>query len=117
MDEGSKVKTMYSGTKVVWYILSLIEASLVFRFFLKVFGANPVAGFTYFIYSVSGFFVEPFRYVFPAPDVGTRVFEFSTLLAMVVYWIVAWGIVRLIVINRPVSSGEASHRIRKQDST
>ena len=41
-------KPLFKGTQVVWYVLSVIEVILAFRFMLKLLGANPEAGFTKF---------------------------------------------------------------------
>jgi hypothetical protein len=57
-------KPLYRGTQIVWYILGLLEVLLVFRFALKLLGANPSAGFSNFIYTVSYRFAVPFLNVF-----------------------------------------------------
>ena len=57
----SNTKGLYKGVQIVWYVLGLIEAILAFRFILKLLGANPVAGFTNFIYSLSYVFTAPFQ--------------------------------------------------------
>ena len=82
-------KPLYKGTQIVWYILSIVEALLAFRFVLKLLGANPLAGFTKFIYGVTYPFAEPFLAVFRRTQVEGSVFEWSTILAMIVYWLLA----------------------------
>ena len=109
------VKPLYRGTQIVWYIFYFIEALLLFRFLLKLLAANPNAGFSEFIYIISGAFVAPFRYVFRVSQVGGSVFEWSTLLAMVVYWVLVWGIIRLFVMSKPVTQGEARAKLDNQD--
>ncbi len=115
MDNASSIKPLYRGTQVVWYLFSAIEVVLLFRFFLKLIGANPDAWFTAFIYAVSYPFAGPFLYVVRSTQVSGSVFEWTTLLAMAVYWVLAWGIVRLFVMGKPVSTGEASVKLAKQD--
>ncbi len=112
----TNVKPLFRGTQVVWYILNLIEALLLFRFVLKLLGANPGAGFTNFIYSVTYPFAEPFVSVFRTSRVAGATFEWTTLLAMLVYWLVAWGIVRLLVMGKPVTSREAHVKLSEQDA-
>ncbi len=107
--------SLYRGTQIVWYLFDLVEIVLGLRFILKLLGANPAAAFTDFIYSFSGIFVAPFRAVFRSPTVAGSVFEWSTLLAMIIYWIVAWGIVRLVTMNKPVSPPEAERKLDNQD--
>lgn len=109
------VQPLYRGTQVVWYIFSVIEALLVFRFLLKLLGANPDAGFTAFIYILSYPFAAPFLYVVRSTQVSGSVFEWTTLLAMLVYYIAAWGIVRLFVMGKPVSRAEADVKLQEQD--
>ena len=109
------VKPLYRGTQIVWYLFSFIEAILLFRFLLKLIGANPAAGFTDFIYTISYPFVAPFLYVVPSPSISGSLFEWSTLIALLVYWVVAWGIVKLIVMNKPISTTEAHIGLIEQD--
>ena len=70
-------KTLYRSTKLIWYIFYVIETLLFFRFALKLFAANPGAGFTQFIYSLSSVFVAPFKFVF-----GIEIPFFSVLSDM-----------------------------------
>lgn len=113
----SNKETLYRATRYVWYIFSAIEVILLLRFGLKLLAANPGAGFTQLIYTISDFFVAPFQYVFSAPAAGGNVIEFSTLLALFVYWVIAWGIVKLIVMNRPVDEYEAEKGLETQDNS
>jgi hypothetical protein len=109
-------KPLYRGVQIVWYILGILEVLLAFRFFLKLAGANPGAGFTRFIYDLSLPFAAPFLDVFRISSVDGKVFEWTTLLAMVVYWLVAYGISRLFVMSRTVSTPEAAAKLQRQDS-
>lgn len=109
-------ETMYRTTRYVWYFFSVIEVILLLRFALKLLAANSGAGFTQLIYNISSVFVTPFQYVFKAPTAGGSVVEFSTLLALFVYWVIAWGIVKLIVMNRPVNEQEAERSLETQDN-
>jgi hypothetical protein len=111
-----RVKPLYRGTQVVWYLLDLLELLLLFRFILKLLGANPNAGFTQFIYSVTYPFAEPYINVFRVTRVAGATFEWTTLLAMLVYWLIAWGIIRLIVMGKPLSTSEADYKLNEQDT-
>jgi hypothetical protein len=110
-----RVKALWRGKQVVWFIFGSIEVLLGFRFFLKLSAANPAAGFTKFIYGASSPFVGPFLAVFKITRVEESVFEWTTLLAMVVYWVIAVGVSRLIVIGKPVSREEADEKIDRND--
>lgn len=82
-------------SRVVWYLLGVIEALLGFRFLLRLFAANAAAPFVQFIYTMTEPLVAPFRGIFGTPAANGAVFEPATLIAMAVYALVAWGIVRL----------------------
>jgi uncharacterized protein YggT (Ycf19 family) len=84
--------------RVILYILDVLEVLLAFRFFLRLLAANPASPFVSFIYAVTEPFVFPFRGIFPQIAASGAVLEWAVLLAMVVYAVIAWGIVRLIWI-------------------
>lgn len=108
-------KPLYRGTQIVWYIVGILEVLLVFRFVLRLLSANPNAGFTNFIYNITHFFVSPFLNVFRVSQVESSVFEWTTLLAMLVYWLIAFGIIRIFLMGKSVSTPEAAVKLEKQD--
>lgn len=108
-------KPLYRGTQVVWYILGLIEVLLAFRFVLKLLGANPIAGFTSFIYGTTYIFAAPFLNVFRMTKVAGSIFEWTTLLAMFVYWVLAFGIIKLFLMGKTVSTPEAAVKLNNQE--
>lgn len=109
-------KPLFRGTQIVWYILGIIEILLAFRFVLKLLGANPLAGFTSFIYGVTYAFAAPFLSVFRSSKVTEgNIFEWTTLLAMLVYWIIAFGIIKLFMMGRTVSTPEAAAKLDQQE--
>jgi uncharacterized protein YggT (Ycf19 family) len=108
-------KPLYRGTQIVWYLLAILEVLLAFRFVLKLTGANPEAGFTGFIYAVTWPFTAPFLAVFSRTTVQGSIFEWTTLLAMLVYWLIAIGIIRLLLMGKTVSTPEAAEKLEKQE--
>jgi hypothetical protein len=108
-------KPLYRGTQIVWYLLGLLEILLAFRFVLKLLGANPVAGFTSFIYGTTHVFTAPFLTVFRITQVAGSIFEWTTLLAMLVYWLVALGIINLFLMGKTVSTPEAANKLNDQE--
>ncbi len=106
-------KPLYRGTQTVWYILGVIEVLLAFRFVLKLLAANPQAGFSSFIYTVSYPFAAPFLKVFQPSKVESGIFEWTTLLAMFVFFLIAWGIVKLFSMSKTVSTTEAAAKLDK----
>jgi len=69
--------------------------------------ANQDNSFTQLLYHLSQVFVAPFDGIFHDQALGTRsVFELSTLIAMLVYALLAWGLVALSrVVFAPNESG------------
>jgi hypothetical protein len=111
----SSTKPLYRGTQIVWYILGVVEVLLAFRFILKLLGANPDAGFTSFIYGVTHIFTAPFLSVFRITQVAGSIFEWTTLLAGFVYWVLAFGIIKLFLMGKTVSTPEAAAKLDQQD--
>lgn len=108
-------KPLYRGTQIVWYILGLLEIILAFRFVLKLLAANPAAGFSNFIYNVSFPFAVPFLNVFRVTRVEGSIFEWTTILGMLVYGLIAWGIVKLFFMSKSVSTPEAAAKLDKEE--
>jgi YGGT family protein len=86
--------------QITYLVLGLVEALIITRVILKLLAANPEAGFVRFIYARSALFVAPFQGIFPAPATQSSVLELSSLVAIAVYALIAWGLVRLIAIFR-----------------
>jgi hypothetical protein len=108
-------KPLYRGTQIVWYILGIIEVLLAFRFVLKLLGANSTAGFTSFVYGVTYIFATPFLNVFRVSRIEGSIFEWTTLLAMFVYLVLAYGIIKLLLIGKTVSTPEAADKLNEQE--
>jgi uncharacterized protein YggT (Ycf19 family) len=93
--------TAVIAARIVWFITGVILVILAFRFAFVLLGANPANGFANFIYSVSHPFVAPFFGLFHySLKYGISRFEVSTLVAMVVYALIGYGIARLLTIHR-----------------
>jgi hypothetical protein len=80
---------------LVYFYLIAVEIILVLGFILLLFGANPSAGFTDWVYRNLDRVMEPFRGIFTPIQLGTTngdipsIFETSVLFAMIVYGILA----------------------------
>jgi uncharacterized protein YggT (Ycf19 family) len=85
--------------QLVYLIFGVVIALIAIRFVLLVLGANPNAGFTDVVYDVTGPLVAPFEGIFGAPNVETGVFDPASLVAIVVYSLIAWVVVKLIDIS------------------
>lgn len=113
----TSARPLYRGAQIVWYIYTIIAVILGFRFILRLLGANPAAGFTDFVYTISWPLVAPFFNVFSQTRITSgSVFEWTTLLALLVYWVLAFVIVKLFVISRPVSQRDAQQKLNSSDT-
>lgn len=83
---------------VLYYVLDIIEAVLALRVIFKLLGANPASGFTSLLYSTTAPLVAPFAGIFRTPTVQGSVLEWSTIVAMIIYALVAYAIVQLLRI-------------------
>jgi hypothetical protein len=82
----------------IYLIFGTLEALIAIRVVLKLLAANPQAGFTSFMYDLTAPFIAPFNGIFATPQSNGSVLEFSSLLAIVVYALLAYLIVRIIEI-------------------
>ena len=81
--------------QLVYLIFGLIEGLILIRFVLKALGANASAGFAQFIYGVTAPLVAPFYGLFGNPAAQGSVLEVHSIVALIVYALLAWLIVRL----------------------
>lgn len=92
----------YTVQNLIYFIFGSLDVLLLFRFVFKLMGANPGSGFVSFIYGITAPFVLPFQGIFRSPVTQgvetTSVLEAATLVAIPVYMILAWGLVKLIAI-------------------
>ncbi|GAC1616158.1 MAG: hypothetical protein NVS9B1_25870 [Candidatus Dormibacteraceae bacterium] len=86
----------YRAVQVVWFLAGLIDVILAIRFVLKLLGASPSSGFVQFMYNISEPLTAPFRGIFGSPATGGSVLEPAPLVGIVIYSLIAWGIVALI---------------------
>ena len=88
----------FQATQLVWLLFGLLEGLLVLRLFLKLIGANAENSFANLLYNVTNLFLVPFAGLTATPAAGGMVLELSTLIAIVVYALVAWLVERLVWI-------------------
>lgn len=99
-------KTIFRFNQIIWYVLGLIEVLLAFRLVLKILGANPTVGFTRFINAVTDPFAMPFRGIIATSVSGSSMFEWSTIIAAIVYLCIAWGVIYLLDLVYPITPSD-----------
>jgi hypothetical protein len=88
----------YRLTQLIYWVFGLIEGLVAIRLILKALGANPTAGFSQFIYGITAPLVAPFLNLFSNPIYGNSVLELSSIVALIVYTLAAWLLVKLVWI-------------------
>jgi len=100
----TSVKSTATSFQTVEYLISFffgtLEILLAFRLIFKLAGASLSSAFIGLIYGITGIFILPFegifRKAFTQGAETTSVFEPSTLVAILVYAVLAWGIIKLV---------------------
>lgn len=88
--------------RIIWYITGVLVVFLGLRFILTLLGANTTNSFANFIYKATHPFVSPFFSLFNyhSYTYGTSHFEVYTLIAIIVYVLIGWGITKLVTLNQ-----------------
>ncbi len=90
--------------RVVYFCFAVIQIALGLRVLLKLIAANPTSGFTRFIYGLTAPFVAPFSNIVATPTAANgATLDVSSLLAILIYLLLSWLIVRLLLLllDRP----------------
>lgn len=82
---------------IIYFLVGALSILLLMRFVFRIIGSDPSNGLVNFVYNLSAPFVAPFAGIAGDPAI-TRgsVFEFTTLIAIALYVLLAWGIVSLL---------------------
>jgi uncharacterized protein YggT (Ycf19 family) len=96
----------------IYLIFGIIEGLIAIRFVLRLLGANPDAGFASFIYDITAPFLAPFVGMFGTPNFEGAVVELHSIVAIVVYALLAWVLVKIV----KVTMGESRTGIHTQTS-
>jgi uncharacterized protein YggT (Ycf19 family) len=96
----------FKATQWIWLVLGVVEVLIGLRIVLKLIAANPENPFAAFIYNVSSIFLAPFAGLVGTPAAGNMVLELSSIIALLVYALLAWGIERIVwvALYRPRGS-------------
>lgn len=104
-------KAIFRTYQIVWYILAVIEVILGFRMTLKALGASPLSGFTDLIYAISNPLALPFSGILSSTISGNSILEWSTIIAAIVYALIAYGLIYIMQIVKPVSQKEVEQSV------
>jgi len=86
--------------QIVYTIGGIVAVLIAIRIILELFAANPKAGFSNLIYTITAPLVAPFQGVFPTPQSHGSILDLAAVLAIIVYGLLTWGIARLFELIR-----------------
>jgi uncharacterized protein YggT (Ycf19 family) len=94
--------TVWTVTRVVTLLFTVLEVLLLLRFVLKLFGANANQPLVSGLYRITEPLVRPFQGIFPEPA-GPPALDLAALLAIAFFFLIAAlivALVRAITANR-----------------
>ncbi|HVU66592.1 MAG TPA: hypothetical protein VHD63_05665 [Ktedonobacteraceae bacterium] len=98
---------------IIYFLLGVLEVILGLRFIFRLLGANEDNDFIMALYNLSHAFVGPFNNIFNDQTIGSHsVFELSTLVAMLIYALIAWGLASLVRVMLAPSYGTGRRAVR-----
>jgi hypothetical protein len=106
-------EAIYKVTQFIWLLFGGLEALIGIRVILMLIGANPANPFTALVYQLSELFLWPFRNIVANPGFQNYILEVTSLIAMIVYALIGWALVRLIWVlfyRAPTSQVTTYHR-------
>jgi len=110
--QGQRFAT-FKVTQLIWLFFGLLEALIGLRVVFKLIGVNAANPFAALLYGLSGIFVAPFASLVGAPSAEGMILEISSIIAMIVYLLIAWGLERIVYVAfyRPRSTSNTSQTI------
>ena len=87
--------SIWTATRVIVLVFTVLEVLLLIRFTLKLLGANAEQALVSAIYGITEPLVAPFRGIFAQPA-GTPVVEIASLLSIIFFVLVAALIVAIV---------------------
>jgi len=93
----------FKATQLVWLVFGILEVLILLRIALKALGANAASPIAAFIYGFTAPFLWPFQGLTGTPASGAMVLVISSLIAVVVYALIAYALAKIIwvIFYRP----------------
>jgi hypothetical protein len=86
------------ATQIIWLLFGIIEGLIAIRIVFKLIAANPESPIVSLIYKFTNLFLFPFAGMIGTPSAGGMVLEISSILALIIYALIAWVIVKLFLV-------------------
>lgn len=94
----TRLEKLQRASRIIWFMTGALEIFIALRVLLKFIGANEAAPFAQLIYNTSYLFLWPFANLTPAPSAGGMILETSSLIAMIIYALLAAGIIKVMYL-------------------
>lgn len=92
---------VFKGQQFIYLLYGILAGLLAIRILLSLLGANKSNAFADLIYTITGPFVAPFRGLFGYKvEAGISRFEIETLIAILVYGLFAWLLIKLFELGK-----------------
>lgn len=88
----------FKAMQLIWLGLGVLEALIGLRVIFKLIAVDPDNILAGLLYSLTNVFLFPFAGLTLTPTSGGNVLELSSLIAMVVYALLAWAAVKLVEV-------------------
>lgn len=85
--------------QIISFVFGAVAVLLGVRFVLLLLGASQASPFVQAVYGLSGVFAMPFFGIFGEPSFNSSVLEWASLVGIVVYLLVAWGLSKLVDVT------------------
>ncbi len=89
-------QTLTQISALIGFFFGILEGLIGIRVLLRLIDANPANPFAMLVYNFTALFLAPFNGLVPSPAVGGMVLEVSSIIAILVYALVAWALIRLV---------------------
>ncbi len=105
----TRSRGVYRLTQLIWLVFGVLNGLIGLRVLLKLLAANPNTPFASAVYSFTDLFLWPFAGLTITPSAAGIVLEVSSIIAILVYSLASWALVRLVwVVFGNTSSSRTS---------
>jgi YggT family protein len=89
-------QTLQWVTALIGFMFTILEGLIGLRVVLKLIDANSKNAFASFVYNITALFVAPFAGLVGNPALGGNVLEITSIVALIVYALLAAVLIRLV---------------------
>ncbi len=102
-------------SQFIWLLFIMLEILIGLRIILRLIAADPNNGFASFVYNLSNAFLQPFFGLTANLAADNMVLEIPSIIAMIVYALLGWLIIRVIwlIFYQPSATIVSDYQKRK----